>query len=195
MRQRVRDTKPDWNVVVLTGTGLVMKAIAALSRLPGFTNLRPSPHGGVAIGNLAAEEGGDAVDALGRAHARDPDAFRHVQRIVPIERVVSYQRDDVTEALCEAMAGEGRRISGKRFYVRCRLRGLEERLEARAVERAIGAYLLDLAKAADTAGEGRHTKVAFDDPEIVVALEVIGRTVGYALHDRRAIDSPLIRPR
>ena len=187
MRQRVRDTKPDWNVVVLTGTGLVMKAIAALSRLPGFTNLRPSPHGGVAIGNLAADTGGDAIDALARAHVGNPDAFRHVQRIVPIERVVSFERDDVTEALCEAMAGEGRRISGKRFYVRCRLRGMEARLEARAVERAIGAYLLDLA--------GGAAKVAFDDPDVVVALEVVGRTVGYAVHDRRAIDSPLVRPR
>jgi len=174
---------------VLTGTGLVMKAINALGRLPCFADLRPSPHGGVAIGTLRSD--GDGIDTLNREHAEHPEAFRHVQRVVPIERVVPFVRDDVTEALCETLADQGARIAGKRFYVRCRLRGLENRLEARAVERAIGAYLLDLAKPL----AGDSTRVSFEDPEIVVALEVIGGTVGYALHDHRAITSALVRPR
>ena len=188
MRKRVREVRPDWNVVVMTGTGLVMKALNDLRALAAFSDLRPSPHGGVAIG--AVRGGEEPIDVLNREHAARPDAFRHVQRIVPVEKVVEFRRDDVTETLCEALAGEGSRVAGKRFYVRCRLRGMESRLEARAVERAIGAYLFELA-----AQSGRPARVSFDDAEIVVGLEVIGTTVGYAFHDRRAIESALVRPR
>ncbi len=172
----------------MTGTGLVMKALRDLRELAPFTALRASPHGGVAIGVLVGA--GDLIDTLDREHAQHPDAFRHVQRIVPVERVLTFARDDVTETLCEALGGVGARVAGKRFYVRCRLRGMESRLEARAVERAIGAYLFELA-----AATGRPAKVSFDDAEIVVGLEVIGNTVGYALHDARGIKSALVRPR
>lgn len=188
MRTRVREVKPNWNVVVLTGTGLVMKAINDLRARLDFSELRASPHGGIAIGVLRAD--GDAIDTLNREHAEHPETFRHVQRIVPVERVIAFVRDDVTETLCEALAGEGERVAGKRFYVRCRLRGFENRLEARSVERAIGSYLYDLAVAV-----GRPAKVSFGDAEVVVGLEVVGTTVGYAFHDQRAIGSPLVRPR
>ena len=124
------------------------------------------------------------------AHAAEPETFRHVQRAVPVERVIEFARDDVTETLCAALADAGDRVAGKRFHVRCRLRGLESRLEARAVERAIGAFLVELAAAI-----GRPAKVAFEDLDVIVGIEVIGNTVGYAFHDRRAIVSPLVRPR
>jgi tRNA(Ser,Leu) C12 N-acetylase TAN1 len=101
-----------------------------------------------------------------------------------------YPGDDVTETLCAALADGGARVAGKRFYVRCRLRGLESRLESRAVERAIGAYLVELA-----ALTGTPAKVSFDDPDVVVLIEVIGDTVGYAFLGSRAIQSPLVRPR
>jgi tRNA(Ser,Leu) C12 N-acetylase TAN1 len=188
VRTRVREVKPDWNVVVMTGTGLVMKAINDLRARFAFAELRASPHGGVAIGKLRSD--GDLIDLLNREHADHPEAFRHVQRMVPVERVLPFVREDVTETLCEALADQAYRVAGKRFYVRCRLRGLESRLEARAVERAIGSYLVELALLA-----GPPPKVAFDDAEIVVGLEVIGTTVGYAFHDHRAIGSALVRPR
>jgi len=179
-----REVRPDWNVVVMTGPGGVMKAITALRPL-GV--LRPTPHGGVAVGHIDAE---DVLGAATRLHEEEPRRFEFVQRLVPIERVLSYPRDDVTEALCAALAESGARVAGKKFYVRCRLRGLESRLEARAVERAIGSYLCELATLS-----GQPAKVSFDDPDVVVQIEVVGDTVGYSFLDSRAINSPLVRPR
>lgn len=179
-----REVRPDWNVVVMTGPGGVMKAISGLSPL-GI--LRPTPHGGVAVGHFEAD---DVLAAATRLHEEEPERFEFVQRLVPIEKVVRYPRDDVTETLCAALADSGTRISGKKFYVRCRLRGLEARLEARAVERAIGSYLCELA-----ALTGEPAKVSFDEPDLVVQIEVVGDTVGYSFLDSRAIHSALVRPR
>ena len=168
----------------MTGPGGVMKAISALRPLVA---LRSTPHSGVAIGHCDAP---DILAAATRLHEAEPARFEFVQRLVPIERVLCYPRDDVTETLCGALAEFGPRVAGKKFYVRCRLRGLESRLESRAVERAIGSYLHELA-----ALTGSPTKVSFDDPDVVVLIEVIGDTVGYAFLDDRAIHSPLVRPR
>jgi tRNA(Ser,Leu) C12 N-acetylase TAN1 len=179
-----REVRPDWNVVVMTGPGGVMKAISALRPLG---TLRPTPHSGVAVGHFA---GPDILAAATRLHESEPQRFELVQRLVPMERVMRYPRDDVTETLCTALADCGPRVAGKKFYVRCRLRGLESRLEARAVERAIGSYLFELAALA-----GKPAKVSFEEPDVVVQLEVIGDTVGYAFLDSRAIHSPLVRPR
>lgn len=167
----------------MTGPGVVMKAIAGLRPLGSF---RPSPHGGVAVGRVA----GDVLSAASELMATDPGRFEHVQRLVPVERVVRFEREEVTETLCHALADDGSRVAGKRFYVRCRLRGLGEKLESRAVERAIGSYLWELASRVGTA-----PSVSFDHPDLVVAIEVVGNTVGYAFHGPAAIHSRLVRPR
>jgi tRNA(Ser,Leu) C12 N-acetylase TAN1 len=179
-----REVRPDWNVVVMTGPGAVMKAVSALRPL---VTLRPTPHSGVAVGYFA---GPDLLAAATRLYEAEPERFEFVQRLVPIEHVVRYPRDDVTETLCSTLADCGPRVAGKKFYVRCRLRGFESRLESRAVERAIGSYLYELA-----ALTGTPAKVSFDDPDVIVQIEVIGDTVGYAFFDSRAIRSPLVRPR
>jgi tRNA(Ser,Leu) C12 N-acetylase TAN1 len=175
---------PNWNAVVMTGPGMVMKAVKSLGPLGEF---RASPHGGVAIGVVAASDVLAAATALYRA---EPQRFEPVQRLVPIESVTVFERADVTETLCHALEASGPRIAARRFYVRCRLRGMDQHLEARAVERAIGSYLWELAEI-----EGAPAKVSFDDPDVVIAIEVIGNTVGYSFLGRCAIRSPLVRPR
>lgn len=176
--------RPDWNAVVMTGPGVVLKAAVALRPLGEF---RPSPHGGVLVGRVVAD---DALAAASRLYEAEPERFEHVQRFVPAERVLRFERDDVTEALCRELEGSGGRVAGRRFYVRCRLRGLDQRLEARAVERAIGSFLWEMAER-----EGDPPQVSFDAPDVVVAIEVVGNTVGYAFLGPAAIRSRLVRPR
>jgi tRNA(Ser,Leu) C12 N-acetylase TAN1 len=101
-----------------------------------------------------------------------------------------FERDDVTEHLCCALADAGPRVAGKTFHVRTRLRGLTGRVDDQAVDRALGGYLLDLADAA-----GAAARVSFQDPELVVVVEVIGRRAGYAFLDRAIRAVPLVRPR
>ena len=101
-----REVRPDWNVVVMTGPGGVMKAISALRPLG---TLRATPHSGVAVGHF---DGPDILATATRLHEAEPQRFEFVQRLVPMERVMRYPRDDVTETLCAALADCGPRVAG-----------------------------------------------------------------------------------
>jgi len=173
-----------WNVVVTARPRGVAEALASLRAIGEF---RTSPYAGVLIGSIAAS---DRVAVIADAYRAQPHIFDQVVRIIPLESTFAFVRDDVTETLCVALQDTARRIAGKSFYVRVRLRGLKGRVEAQAVERALGSFLVQR-----TDEMGRAATVAFDDPDVVVAAEVIGRRVGYALLDRAALELPLIRPK
>lgn len=160
---------------------------AAARSLGSIGTFRNSPYAGVLIGSIP---GAQPVDALVDAYARCPEIFSEVVRIIPVEASVVFVRDDVTEALCVALESHALRVAGKRFYARVRLRGLKGRIEGQAVERALGGFLLQRSLEA-----GRPASVCFDDADIVVVAEVIGRRVGYGFLDREALRMPLIRPR
>jgi len=114
-----------------------------------------------------------------------------VQRIVPVEAAPAFSADDVTETVCEHLEPLALRLAGKSFFVRAKLRGLKGRLEHPVVERAVGAFLVGFSSAAG----GEPARVAFDDPDEVVVLEVVGRRVGYAFLDRALRASPLVSVR
>jgi tRNA(Ser,Leu) C12 N-acetylase TAN1 len=137
---------------------------------------------------LVAEARSDPLAWLSAAWRDDPGLFDDVARIIPIERTSRFERDDVTETLCESL-GAAEPLAGS-FYVRARLRGLDGRLEARAVERAVGGFLLDRA-----ASLGLLASVGFDDPDLVVSVEVLGCQVGYGVLDRTVRLLPFVRPR
>lgn len=159
----------------------------ALRALGSIGQFRNSPYAGVLIGSIADAQ---PAHALADAYANAPEIFAEVARIIPVETSVTFGRDDVTEALCMALEGHAQRVAGKRFHVRVRLRGLKGRVESQAVERALGGFLLQRSLEMD-----RPATVGFDDADLVVVAEVIGRRVGYGFLDRQAMAMPLIRPR
>ncbi len=160
------------------------EATRSLGSLGVFRN---SPYAGVLIGHIAAAR---PIDTLAEAYSKRPEIFSEVVRIIPVEASVVFARDDVTETLCEVLESHATRVAGKRFHARVRLRGLKGRIEAQAVERALGGFLLQR-----SLESGRPAKVSFDDVDIIVVAEVIGKRVGYGFLDREALSIPLIRPR
>lgn len=168
---------------------------------------RHTPYPSVLIGTLletdeATGEIADSSDSRSAASARDsrailagwyerePALFEHVNRVTPIEVTTRFDNDDVTESLCVALEPHAVRLCGIRFYVRVNLRGLKGRVQAQACERALGSFLWEQAGAAGAAAE-----VGFDDADIVVAVEVVGKRAGFAFLDREARSIELIRPR
>lgn len=179
---RVRGAR--WNLVATARHGMGAAALADLAHLGRF---RHTSYPGVLLGTVASK---DAAGFLAETWAREPQVFRNLHRVTPVEATAAFEGDDVTETLCLALEREAERVYGLGFHVRARLRGLKGRVEGQAVERAIGGFLSQ--RSLEARAEAR---VTFDDPDVVVVVEVIGKNVGYALLDRTALSIPLVRPR
>jgi tRNA acetyltransferase TAN1 len=176
------DARP-FNVVASAVPGETGRALEELTPLGAS---RATPYRCVLVGMV--EPPADA--AVRRAWQARPAPFVHVVRITPLEAVVPFTGDDVTEALCGALEALGPRVGGRTFHVRARLRGLKGRVESQAVERALGGFLLDLADRA-----GAPARVRFDDPDVVLVVEVVGKRAGWGLLDRATRAVPAVRPR
>ena len=176
------DTLP-FNAVAIADLRSSSRAVSALAPIGEF---RCTPYRRVLVGAVP----GEASGWLTERWISHREAFSPLLRFTPLERVVGFVRDDVTEELCCALEGSGPRIAGKTFHVRARLRGLTGRVDKSAVERALGGYLLDLAEAA-----GAPARVTFSDPDLIVVIEVIGKRVGYGFLERGVRAVPLVRPR
>ena len=175
----------NWDMVAVARHRMARAAVEALVPLGKF---RPSGYPRVLIG-LAGAGSGTLAGGMTKL-AELAGLNRSLVRVQALERVVPFERADVTEALCLALDGAGHRFAGKSFHVRSRLRGMKGRLESPAVERALGAFLFERAAAV-----GEEPRISFDDPDLIVAIEVIGRRVGYAILDRDIRGHELVRVR
>ncbi len=130
---RPRPDKRPWDTLVVAEQRATRKALAALA---GYGEFRDSGYPCVLVG-ARAESGGVSLVEPAVLEAIAP----LVQRIFLAEGSREFERDDVTETLCEVLEGEAPRLAGRSFYVRANLRGMKGRLEHPAVERALGAFL------------------------------------------------------
>lgn len=175
-------------VVCRQGPGVTGRTLAALAR---FGRFRTGGYPQVVLGVVDRSRAGQAATLTAGIEevAAGASPFDELlERVVPVESAVLFRRDDVTETLCERLEGSGPRLAGRSFHVRSHLRGLKGRVEHPAVERALGAFLGELAERA-----GAPARVTFDDPDVIVAVEVAGQRVGYAFLDRDLRSSRLVR--
>jgi tRNA(Ser,Leu) C12 N-acetylase TAN1 len=179
---RPRPDKRPWDTLVVAEQRATRKALAALA---GYGEFRDSGYPCVLVG-ARSESGGVSLVEPAVLEAIAP----LVQRIFLAEGSREFERDDVTETLCEVLEGEAPRLAGRSFYVRANLRGMKGRLEHPAVERALGAFLWERTEAA-----GNAATVSFKDPDVIVAAEVVGSRVAWALVDRERRASALFRVR
>ena len=176
----------EWNVLAIATRGETGKALALLGEVGRF---RTAGYPQVLVGTVARANG-DLLAGIGDIAAGGERTTGVIDRIVPVERALSFPRDDVAETLCENLEPLAPRLCGKTFYVRTHLRGMKGRVEHPAVERALGDFLSEFAMRA-----GAAPKVTFGDPDFVVIAEVVGRRVGYAFLGREERSKALVKVR
>lgn len=84
--------------------------------------------------------------------------------------------DDLEGHLSSLVEG----LKGKSFHVRVERRGHKGDLRTHDLERQIGDYLWE-----ELQRQGGQPVVSFKDPDVVVAIEIVGKTAGIAVVPRR----------
>lgn len=132
---------------------------------------------------LRVEDPLAALDQLQAWRAETPEAGEWVAHFIPLTQLFNFHSPEAFEAGVLAAAQElAPALAGKTFHVRGHRRGVRHRGGARQEEAFVGSALVDALEAAGTPG-----RIRFDDPDAVVAVEVVGQRAGLSVWTREAI--------
>lgn len=100
-------------------------------------------------------------------------AFQDLSRIVPLDKVFTFDPDDFLAKACQAIRPYLPRMSEHRFYVRLERRGYKGQIVSPDVEQALDSFILD--ELADT---GHSGKIDYEAADAVLVLETVGNRCG-----------------
>lgn len=162
---------PSWNVLATAQEGAARDLKRLLKR---FGKFRASGFRNVLIGEIADFPefcGALAVEIERRPYARAwLGKVRPVQQTLPVD--VANFATDVEAALAQMVDAIGSRT----FHVRVERRGHKGILSTRDLELRFGDYLWGVLEE-----RGFQPSVNFGDPEVVVAVEIVGDAAGISL--------------
>jgi hypothetical protein len=119
------------------------------------------------------------LEAVRQAGAQGMKWVEDLARILPVEQLFHFTPETFEAQLKAAVAPFVERMAGGTFYVRLERRGFKGRIISPEVERALDAYLINLA-----AEHGKTLQVSFADADYVVAAETVSTMCGVALLTR-----------
>jgi tRNA(Ser,Leu) C12 N-acetylase TAN1 len=131
------------------------------------------------------------LDALAADLARDPSNADLLARVAPAEGTFTFQDvPDFDARAREALLPRVRELDGRSFHLRIHRRGFKQGFDRMKRERILGEALLD-----DTIAHGTPARIAFDDSDIVIAIEMVNGRAGFALWTREELARwPLLQP-
>jgi tRNA(Ser,Leu) C12 N-acetylase TAN1 len=130
---------------------------------------------------VARVEDAEALpDTLQRWRSINPRFDETFSRIAPAS--VAFDFDSLEmfrDRVHAAVLGLLPRLAGKSFHVRIHRRGLRGMISSHDEERRLDDVLIEALAAAGTPG-----RIAFDDPDAVIAIDTVGNRAGLALWTR-----------
>lgn len=166
--------KQDWNVIATSRGGHEDSLIAAIHDLGGFERTG-SP--GVIVGQV--ENRGDFLERLQARMESNSHLPSLLGRAVPVECTVELDGLDPVRPLEDAVLCLAGRIGNATYHVRVDAHGHGPIAHPHDLEQRLGDALWRELKQ-----RGFEARVTFDDPELVVLIELVGDAAGLALVDR-----------
>ena len=163
-----------WNVLVTAREGVQRHLRPALRPL---VRLRSSGFRNVFVGQVDDPEG--LLSGIAGLRERRPSIDRLLGKVLPIERTFVVDRERFQGQLREEATPFLDRLQGRSFHVRVERRGHKGVINTHASELALGEYLYNCLQQRNL-----EPVVAFHDPEVVIAIEVIGMDCGIAVITR-----------
>lgn len=171
---QVFDEPIEWNIVVTSREGGQRRLRRALA--PAL-RLRRAAFRNVLVGSV--EDVHACLQAVAELCERRPRIRHWLGRILPVERTFAVDPPTFDAQLQTATAPFVDRLAGRSFHVRIERRGHKGVINTHASEQAVGGRLYDTLEA-----RGAAPTIEFADPDVVLAVEVIGDTAGVGLVTR-----------
>jgi tRNA(Ser,Leu) C12 N-acetylase TAN1 len=163
---------PDWNVVATCRLGRFEEARKLLEKL--------GPVARTDFYNVLVMRVDDVDRLLEDLLSLLPAAGSAVAHVRPARATFDFRTHEEFEELARRVAlAWAPRLAGRPFHVRMHRRGLRRRLSSRDEEHFLDDVLLD---ALGRAGE--PARLAFDDPEAILAIDTVGSRAGLSLWSR-----------
>lgn len=163
-----------WNVVVTAKDHEQRHLARLVKRLGDFWW---TPFLGVLIGRVEDHEA--FCDQLRRSEEARPGFLHPLARIVLIDHTFTFQLDRLSAPLRDAVLTYADRIDSGSFYVRVERRGHAGEIHRQPLEQELDRMLMEQARA-----QGSAPRIEFKDPDVIVAVELIGDECGVGLITR-----------
>jgi tRNA(Ser,Leu) C12 N-acetylase TAN1 len=165
----------DWNVVISLYQGGFRRAVRALQRLGQVDR---SPYHNVVV--MRVDDQIALLEAIEQKTEEVPALYDAIARVAPAQRTFEFGSADELMAKSSAILHEwSSRIAGQSFHARVHRRGKHADFRAHDIEK----FLDDTALAASQAA-GAMSKIAFDDPDVVIVFDTVDDRAGGAIWTR-----------
>lgn len=167
----------DWNVIAtVRGNGFR----DAVRLLEPFGRVKRTRFHNVLVAEV--QDPDQMLDRLQTRLSADPRAAASLASVIPVSRAFDLRASDEFEAKVQAVLEELLpALAGKSFHVRVHHRGAL-RMSSRDEEQALDAFLL-----AALEQQGLSGRITFDDPDAIVAVELVGPRCGVSLVSREEL--------
>jgi tRNA(Ser,Leu) C12 N-acetylase TAN1 len=164
----------DWNLLVTSRVGGQRRLRRVLK---GVVELRPTGFRNVLVGRVQDVE--RVLTAVAELLERSPQLDQCLGKILPIERTCAVDPARFEQILAAEASAFADRLAGRSFHVRLERRGHKGEIDTHVAEQELGKHLVELLAARGEAG-----RITFDDPDVVLAVELVGNVLGLGLIPR-----------
>ena len=165
----------DWNVVISVHGEGYRRASQVLGPLG---ELKSTDYYNVLV--MRVEDRGRFLDRLSAIVTAVPDFLQIISRVVPAAEAFSFQSvEDFERQAKAAVLSWLPQLAGKSFHVRMHRRGIKQQMSGQEEERFLDVALLEALQAAGTPG-----RITFDDPDVIIDVETVGKRAGLSLWTR-----------
>ncbi len=168
----------DWNVVVTVREEGYNRARRLLGR---FGSVDRTDFFNILVMRVADPR--LLLEGLREEADREPESVASLARVLPVDQTFTFQTpEEFDEKARLAVCAWLPTLAGKSFHLRMHRRGFKGKLSSMDEERFLDTYLLDALAMAGPPG-----RIAFTDPDAIIALETLGPRAGLSLWTREEL--------
>ncbi len=169
------DTMQEWNALISVKEHGFRQALDVFGE---FGEVKRTEFYNIIL--LRARDVAHMLETLRERSQKSPEFLAFLARLIPITRTFIFNSpEEFEDRARSAVLGWTPQLSGKSFFVRIHRRGFKGRLSTMDEERALDTLLLE-----ELEKTGNPGRIAFEDPDMVIAIETVGQWAGLSLFTR-----------